>query len=302
MTEADIIHQITLGCPKSPKRFGVGDDAALVGNDRVVSQDTMVEGIHWDEKLTANDVGWKIVAVNASDIAAMGGRPEWATLSISVPPNITEEWIREFSSGMRAALRKWDILLVGGDTTSSPGPIIVSMHICSLRQMSWAFQCNAKVQDDIWVTGTLGDAAVGFYEPNKFPHNDALQRPNPPVNFANHIQKIGGIHSMTDISDGLYKDLSRLCSQSNVGAIVDAKKFPASSLLHKNKSALSYQTAFGEDYEMLFTAKPTFETLLRRQAAKYRVTISKIGKITESLDVQLRDEDWPKPLFEHFKK
>ncbi len=301
MNEADIIDQVTLGCVKAPQRFGVGDDAALVGNNRAVTQDTMVEGIHWDEKLTAQDVGWKIVAVNASDIAAMGGLPEWATLSLSVPKDISEEWIKDFSAGMRSALKRWQLLLVGGDTTRSSGPIVVSMHMCSLRQMNWAFQHTAEVKDDVWVTGSLGDAAVGFFEPEKFPHNDALQRPIPPVEFAHHIQKIGSIQSMTDISDGLNVDLHRLCKKSNVGALIDPNSLPSSSSLYGSKNALQYQTSFGEDYEMLFTAKPSYESLLRRQAAHFRISITKIGKITEDLSVRLRDTNWPKSMFKHFE-
>ena len=104
MTEQEIIDKITLGQRKAPSLHGVGDDAAKVVEHRVVTCDTMVEGIHWDEKLTPTDVGWKIVAINASDIGAMGGLPEWCTLSLSLPKTTSPEWVDEFAKGMRAAM------------------------------------------------------------------------------------------------------------------------------------------------------------------------------------------------------
>ena len=301
MTEQSIIDILTLGQRTAPNRCGVGDDAALLYDDRVVTQDTMVEGIHWDDKLTPEDVGWKLVAVNASDIAAMGGLPEWATLSLSVPNTIEEAWIRAFSSGMRQALTHWNIALVGGDTTGSPNCIVASMTMGSRRQSKWAWQHTAKIGDDIWVTGTLGESASGFFEPDKHPYNTALQRPTPPVQFAHAIQNAGLIHAMTDLSDGLHKDLKQLCEKSNVGALINPSDIPASSTLYGNRNALSYQVAFGEDYELLFTAPPRTERVLRKLAASHRITIHCIGKITTE-QVTLKDTEWPPAEFTHFSK
>ena len=143
---------------------GIGDDGAKVVEHRVVTCDTMVEGIHWDDKLTPADVGWKIVAINASDIGAMGGLPEWCTLSLSLPKKTPPEWVDEFAKGMRAALSKWNISLIGGDTTRSPKDIVVSMTMSSRKGYHWAWQNDAEAGDEIWVTGTLGDAASGFFE------------------------------------------------------------------------------------------------------------------------------------------
>ena len=301
MTEQAIIDILSLGQRTAPNRCGIGDDAALLYDDRVVTQDTMVEGIHWDDKLTSEDVGWKLVAVNVSDIAAMGGFPEWATLSLSVPDTIDESWVRNFSSGMRQALTRWNISLVGGDTTRSPNCIVASMTMGSRRQRSWAWQHTATIGEDIWVTGALGEAASGFFHPDKHPYNTALQRPIPPVEFGHAIQNAGLIHAMTDISDGLHKDLEQLCSKSNVGALINPKDIPASSTLYKNRNALSYQVAFGEDYELLFTAPRRTESVLRKMAARHRVTIHRIGKTTKE-EVILQGAEWPPSHFTHFSK
>jgi len=302
MTENDIIHQITLGQTKAPNCFGVGDDAALVADQRMVTQDTMIEGIHWDEKLSSADVGWKIVAINASDIGAMGGLPEWCTLSISLPKSIDDNWISQFSRGMREALAHWNISLIGGDTTRNTKGIVLSMTMGSRRGYNWAWQHDAQLDDTIWVTGTLGDAAAGFYDPKAHPHNTALQRPTPPVQFAHKITHNKLIHAMTDISDGLHSEIKRICERSGLGAKIDPKALPASSVLYRNKKALAYQTAFGEDYEYLFTAPKRSETILRQMAARHGIAIHKIGKIlSQANGVQLEDTEWPPPLFTHFE-
>ncbi len=301
MTESDIIHQLTLGQRQAPERYGVGDDAALVIDNRVVTQDTMVENVHWDEKLSPADVGWKLVAINASDIGAMGGIPEWCTLSISIPKGSSIDWVNEFAQGMRQALKYWNIQLIGGDTTRIDQTRVVSMTMSSKRGYNWAWQHDAKVGDDVWVTGTLGDAAAGYFEHGKHPHNTALQRPTPPIEFANTIVHNKMVHALTDLSDGLKLDLERICARSKVGALIEPDALPASSVLYRNKKTLAYQTTFGEDYEYLFTASSLSEKILRKMAARHKTTIHKIGKITVSdHGVLLRDTDWPKSLFSHF--
>ena len=175
------------------------------------------------------------------------------------------------------------------------------MTMSSRKGYHWAWQHDAKPGDDIWVTGTLGDAASGFFEPEKHPYNTALQRPEPPVAFANTIVHNRFIHALTDISDGLHSEITRICSRSKVGAILDPSTFPASSVLYGNKRALAFQTAFGEDYEYLFTAPNRSETVLRRTAARYKTTIHKIGHIQNtSMEVRLKNKEWPSPLFNHF--
>ena len=115
MTEESIIEELTLQCRKAPLQHGVGDDGALLPDQQVISTDTMVEGVHFDNRLTAEDVGWKLVAVNASDIGAMGRTPSWATLNIAIPKEGKMTWVKDFARGLRMALSTWNISLIGGD-------------------------------------------------------------------------------------------------------------------------------------------------------------------------------------------
>jgi thiamine-monophosphate kinase len=301
MTEQEIINIVCKGIVKAPQKYGVGDDAAATATDVAVTHDTMIEGVHFDDKLTAEDIGWKIVAVNVSDIAAMGARPDWATLSLSVPSKISEKWVREMSTGLHKALKHWNIRLIGGDTTRSPGPIILSMCMGSMRSRTWTFKSTAQAGNDIWVTGTLGDAAVGFFHHGENPLNKALQRPEPPVSLAYALHNFGLITAMTDVSDGLYVDLQHMCTTSKVGAIIEPDQLPESSFVYKKKDALAYKTMFGEDYELLFAATPSMEDLIKQTAAKYRIPVRKIGRfVSDDTVCKLSGMEWPKPLFSHF--
>ena len=163
LSEKEIIHIITLGQPKAPKRYGVGDDAAWTREGSLITQDTMVEGVHFDERLSPKDIGWKIVAVNASDIAAMGRYPYWCTLSISLPKDkTTEDWVRDFSAGLRLALRKWNIALIGGDSTRSNHDVVVSMTMGSKPTKVVVWQSGAQVGDEIGSQGILAMRHMPF--------------------------------------------------------------------------------------------------------------------------------------------
>lgn len=301
LTEKEIIHLITLGQPKAPKLYGVGDDGAQTKEGLIITQDTMVEGVHFDDRLSAGDLGWKIVAVNVSDIAAMGRYPSWCTLSISLPPKISAEWVREFSAGLRLALRKWNISLIGGDSTRSNQDVIVSMTMGSKASSVAIWQSGAQVGDDIWVTGDLGDSAHAFFNKDAKYSIEWFRRPEPPVGFANHLASFQLVHAMTDISDGLHADLRKICEASKLGAVIDPEALPKSSELYQHKDALAYQTAFGEDYQLLFMTSSNTEHIVRQIAAQKKVTVSRIGKmISDAERIELKDTPWPAPLFSHF--
>ena len=301
LTEEEIIRIITLGQPKAPKIFGVGDDAARTREGIIITQDTMVEGVHFDDRLSAKDLGWKIVAVNVSDIAAMGRYPSWCTLSISLPKSKTEEWIRNFSAGLRLALRNWNIALIGGDSTRSNHDVVVSMTMGAKPSSVAIWQSGAQVGDEIWVTGDLGDSAHAFFNKDAKYSLEWFRRPNPPANFANHLASYQLARSMTDISDGLRIDLTKICKASELGAVIDPKSLPKSSELYRHKDALAYQTAFGEDYQLLFTASPGVNRMIRQIAAQNKITVTQIGKmISDSERIELRNTPWPEQLFSQF--
>lgn len=299
-SEDSIIACLTENLRTAPSRYGVGDDCALIEGGAVITQDTMIEGIHFDNKLSAEDIGWKLVAINASDIAAMGRMPSWATLSISLPKDTELEWLKAFNQGLKNACRKWSIQLCGGDTTASPGPIVLSMTMGSARGGKPIWRSGAKPGDAIWVTGYLGEAAAGFYEKNNPPGLDALRRPNPPVLFGSKLGSADIATSMIDLSDGLYSDLTALCKASGVGAVVYPDKLPIGPACSIVRDPLPYQTSFGEDYELLFTTLPTMEIIIQRYARESSIQFHQIGKIRANPMVELKGKEWPKPLFTHF--
>jgi thiamine-monophosphate kinase len=301
LSEEEIIHIITLGQTKAPEIYGVGDDAARTREGVIISQDTMVERIHFDDKLSPKDVGWKIVAVNVSDMAAMGCYPNWCTLSASLPQKTSKEWIRDFSTGLRLALKHWNIKLIGGDTTRSNNDIVLSMTMGSIPSSKTIWQSGAQNGEDIWVTGVLGDAAHGFFNKDAKYSIEWLRRPEPPVAFANALAKCQLVSSMTDISDGLKVNLTRICQASSLGAVVDPASLPKSSELYNHKDALAYQTVFGEDYQLLFTAPPSRNQIIRQTAAQNKVLLTKIGTmISDPERIELKGTSWPKPLYSQF--
>ncbi|MEC7985274.1 MAG: thiamine-phosphate kinase, partial [Myxococcota bacterium] len=210
MKELDIIHELTKGCNLAPKMNGVGDDCALLQGNGIVTTDTMVEGVHFDDRLSPSDVGWKLVAVNASDIAAMGRYPSWATLNLTLPKAKNKDWLIEFSKGMRSALSEWDISLVGGDVVRGHKHVVASMTMGAFGRKKLVWQHEAAVKNTIWVTGYLGEAAAGFFDKNE-EGLKWLRRPYPPIEFGHNLGNIGIATSMIDISDGLHQDLTRLC-------------------------------------------------------------------------------------------
>ena len=300
MTEDKITQFMTSALTKAPKRYGAGDDCAMVEAGVIVTQDTMVQNVHFDHRLSASDVGWKLVAVNASDIAAMGRMPSWATLSMSLPKDISPDWLEGFREGLLEACRMWSIKLCGGDTTASPGPIVLSLTMGSPRGSKPVWRSGANPGDTIWVTGTLGEAAAGFFEDNNPPGLDALRRPHPPVVFGAKLGAAEVATAMIDLSDGLHKDLTRLCTASGVGAIVYPDKLPMGPACSIVRDPLPYQTAFGEDYQLLFTTLPSMREVVKRYAREANVTFEEIGKIRENQDIELKGRQWPEALFSHF--
>lgn len=301
LNEAAVIGLMKRGQRSAPRPYGIGDDGAMIRNGLIVTQDTMVEGVHFNELLSPADIGYKIVAVNVSDISAMGRLPDWATLSLSLPDSTTMEWVETFSTGLREGLKKWNIYLIGGDTTRSPKHITLSMAMGSRTGSTAVWQSGAEVGDTVWVTGTLGDAAYGFHHPDNALALEVLRRPEPPVELGAALSAIGAVHSMTDISDGLHRDLTTLCQASGVGATINPALLPRSSILYNVKNDLDYMVGFGEDYQLLFTASEGCDKLIRQLARRHgNVVVTNIGRITSSTEIVLQDADWPKPTFSHF--
>ena len=248
--------------------LGAGDDAALVvvnpGHEVVATTDMLVEGLHFFADVDADALGHKALAVNLSDIAAMGAMPRWAMLALALP-DVDTQWLEGFSRGFFALADKHGVDLIGGDTTRGPRNICVQI-MGEVRQATALRRDGAKIGDDIWVSGALGDAAAAVAqrrgELNLEPA--ALDRCRirldwPMPRIALGLELIALAHSAIDISDGLLGDLAHICERSGVGAKVEYSAVPCSSDLRPLRDQARVSRAIlagGDDYELCFTAAP----------------------------------------------
>jgi thiamine-monophosphate kinase len=244
--------------------LGVGDDAAVLevppDKQLVTSIDTLISGVHFPENTSAEAIGHKALAVNLSDLAAMGASPAWFTLALSMP-DINNDWLKAFSFGLKSLARQYHVLLVGGDTTR--GPLSISIQVMGLVDRGRALlRSGASVHDKIYVTGTLGDAAAGLQtivnrleltETDQQYCQKQLNQPQPRLRESQIIKEFAS--ACIDISDGLLQDLSHIVAASGVGATLDTQKIPLSAALKtiNHTQALQFALSGGDDYELLFT-------------------------------------------------
>lgn len=241
---------------------GVGDDGALLkpaaGYDQVQVIDTLVEGVHFPANIAARDLGYRIVAVNLSDIAAMGATPRWMTLALTLWDK-DEQWVEEFADGLFAAAAAHEVKLVGGDTTQGDS-VVVTVHITGeVEQGSALLRSGAKVGDSVFVTGTLGDAAAGLALLQADVTDGELVnrflRPTPRVQLGRAL--CGRATAAIDVSDGLVADLGKLVTASGVGAEIHVGEIPVSDALlsrYDRRKAEQLALTGGDDYELCFTA------------------------------------------------
>ncbi|VAW78114.1 Thiamine-monophosphate kinase, partial [hydrothermal vent metagenome] len=240
--------------------LGIGDDAALLrvpaGKQLVVAVDTLVAGRHFPKQTSAADIGHKALAVNLSDLAAMGATPAWATLALTLPTADTA-WLQAFSSGFFQLADEYAITLIGGDTTRGPLSITVQVH--GFVEPGRALQrSTARPGDAVYVSGTLGEAACALQKilADEMPEAALLQRLNRPQPRVALGQSLAGLASAAiDISDGLLADLGRLLTASSCGATLWPDRLPCSSALQHLPAGQARDCQFngGDDYELCFT-------------------------------------------------
>lgn len=268
--------------------LGIGDDAALLkvpeGQVLAVSTDTLVAGRHFPEDTAAADIGWKSLAVNLSDLAAMAATPAWASLALTLPES-DADWLSAFSGGFFELAAAHGVALVGGDTTRGPLAITLTVHGFVPEGLALR-RDGAKAGDDIWVTGTLGDAAGALaqwrgrgLQSMKLRHR--LDRPTPRIEAGLALR--GLAHAAIDVSDGLAADLGHVLASSGVGAELDLGRLPTSRTLAEHfpdeAARWSLQLSGGDDYELCFTA-PTAEAFAIEQAmAALDLNATVIGRI-----------------------
>ncbi len=280
--------------PQPDAVLGVGDDAALVqvspGMQLAISADMLVAGTHFYADIDPWMIGWKSMAVNISDMAAMGAQPRWATLAIALP-KADEIWVARFAEGFFACAEQFDVALIGGDTTR--GPLTISVQIMGeIAPGQSLLRSNAHVGDDLWVSGQLGDAALALAAiQGRFPLSEtelyacspALHQPQPRVALGRALQ--GLAHSALDISDGLLADLGHILERSKVGAEVWLKAIPQSNTVSAHSHQNEVQSMIlsgGDDYELCFTAPAKNRHRIAEIGQKLGLTMAIIGQITAS--------------------
>ncbi len=297
--------------------LGIGDDAALLqpasGLQLVVTADTLNSGVHFPPETPAADIGWKTLAVNLSDLAAMGAQPAWCTLALSLPSADTD-WIDAFADGFFALADAHGITLIGGDTTRGP----LSLSVTAMGQLTpgTALRRDAAQRgDDIWVSGTLGDAAVALRawqggtldvrqcaDDAHVEHlRQRLARPTPRVALGRAL--VGLAHAAVDVSDGLLADLGHICARSHLGARVDPATLPLSAAAracvgetHARDAALRG----GDDYELCFTAPASHREAVRALGERFSVPLTHIGEMVAGKGIDAAGHERNQPGYEHF--
>lgn len=297
--------------------LGVGDDAALLapspGMQLAVSTDMLVAGTHFFPDVDPRKLGWKALAVNLSDMAAMGARPRWATLALSLP-HIDDAWLAAFADGFFACADAFDTDLVGGDTTR--GPLNISVTIFGEVPAGQALRRDgAQVGDDIWVSGTLGGAALGLAElqgharlssEDSIGCRQALEMPQPRIALGLALRGIAT--AALDISDGLLGDLDHILECSQAGAEICFDALPAHPALERLLSepwAQSCLLAGGDDYELCFTAPAAQHDHIKTLQDELSLNLTRIGSMTPDSTLQVLDAaGQPMPIsirgYDHF--
>lgn len=302
MAEFALIDLIRARCAvaREDVSLGIGDDAALLavppGQALAVSTDTLVSGIHFPKDTAPYDIGWKALAVNLSDLAAMGATPAWATLALTLP-QADRDWVAAFADGFAALAREFKLALVGGDTTQGPLTITVTVHgfVPEKRALR---RDGAQAGDAVFVTGTLGDAAAGLrllHDPSAGARQrtaliERLDRPTPRV--AQGLLLRGHAHACIDVSDGLLADLGHVCAASGVGAEIETELLPASPALlavFDARARAMLQLAGGDDYELCFTAPADRAAELLNDLARSGCGATRIGRIVAGAGARARD-------------
>ncbi|MCK5876117.1 MAG: thiamine-phosphate kinase [Candidatus Marithrix sp.] len=307
MSEFDLIYRYFTN--KFPQRsdveLGIGDDAAICNvpsnMQLVTSIDTLIAGVHFPLTTTPEDIGYKALAVNLSDMAAMGATPVWMTLALTCP-EVDAIWLQKFSQGLLELAQIHQVSLIGGDTTR--GPLTITIQIAGLIPLNTAIKrSGAKPGDNIYVSGTLGDAGLGLaaitqqVALSKSAYKYMLSSLNRPIPRVQEGQSLLGIaNSCIDISDGLIADLKHILDASKVGASLQIDNVPLSSMLCESVShetALNLALSAGDDYELCFTTSQTMSSY------------NWIGKIEPDLGLRCFTEDGkefiPKTIgYQHF--
>ena len=300
--EAQFIEHLLKKFPAKNTIIGIGDDCAVIpgeqGKEWLVTTDALVEGIHFlKEQISARDLGYKAVAVNISDITAMGGEPKYLFLSLAFPKNVDPAWVYELVEGIKDGCDKWGLFLLGGDTVGSKRDLFLSLTLLgSGAKAKLKFREQAMAGDILCVTGYLGDSGGGFRAlQEQIAKTEDVQslikshcHPEPQPKQGKWLASQKAVHAMMDISDGLNCDLSRLVKCSQSGAEIETANIPISAPLYRVSQEngwdpLELALTGGEDYCLLLTVAPeAFGPIQQSFREQFGSLLFEIGCITEN--------------------
>lgn len=295
---------------------GIGDDCAVFGSTEagqwLITTDTLVDQVHFDRQWHPPELlGRKSIAVNLSDIAAMGGRPRFVLLSLCLPPALASEWLQRWLSGASAIMAEQGCVLIGGDTVRGQELVISVTVLGEAARDQVVYRSGARPGDTVYVGGPLGSAAAGLAlfqkakqdgtPPEQWPQWQALLdahlNPAPQVQLGQQLGCSGCVTSMQDISDGLATDLAHICQESGTGSVLYAARLPALPSLDcaatfLGKEKLDLLLKGGEDYQLLFTVHPGREKELETRILNtLHHQIYPVGTITEGQGVLLEESN-----------
>ena len=323
MSEFDLINQFfkAASIKRDDVLLGIGDDCAILsppqGKQLAVSTDTLISGVHFPESTAAEDIGYKSLAVNLSDLAAMGADPAWVSLAISLP-KADENWLGNFMRGFNQLAEKYNVTLIGGDTTQ--GSLSVTVNITGFVDADKALKrSRAKVGDSIFVSGNIGDSAIGLKaifnklevnrtisEHDKIYCINRLNRPVPRIEAGQLLRDFSV--AAIDISDGLMADLNHICEASGVGALLNLQQIPLSQAVlnyYDNQPDWQDILSAGDDYELCFTCAENQLSELQEIMDTHNVNIFCIGKVTHNSGIKCLNNDqlisFNQSGYKHFK-
>lgn len=287
--------------------LGLVDDVALIagpaGWQWAVTKDAIVAGVHFFPDDPPELIARKLVRVNLSDLASKGAEPEFLLLAACFPKNSTREWLDRFANGLKTDCEGFKVALIGGDTVATPGPLVLSLTaVGKVPEGAALLRSGARFGDDVWVSGSLGDAAFGLLvakgERGALSDADAdslLDRyrlPRPRVALGPRLRALA--HAAMDVSDGLLGDLGHICRASGLGAELEADRLPLSAAARAALAAemgegVGTVVSGGDDYEILFTAAPAAAPLLTELSRELDLPLTRIGRMVAGDKVTLRD-------------
>lgn len=301
-------------------KLGIGDDCSSLlvpaNHELLTSTDLLLEGVHFRLDWTdLYSLGTKAVAVNVSDLAAMGAKPVSLHLAVGLPASLSDQQIEQFMDGVFAGLDRYELSLAGGDTCRSQGPLVISVTVQGLcHKDQFVTRAGARAGDDLWVSGTLGDSALALRSlQSGHSLSDFLaerhHRPQARTALGQQLATRGLASAMLDLSDGLAGDLRHLLQASDVGAQVELTRLPLSeefrAELHRDPSLIDLAICGGEDYELLFSAAPEARLALAQLGVQLDLPLQRIGGISTNPELRFCTSDGLSYLpqlaaFDHF--